>query len=1787
MGGVDTLQTAVHAGDWVELDAFVRAPNGTIHLGTGAAIAGTLAALRVDLGVGGVVVFSNPLICTFPVDGGFSCVSCVGAQCIPHCVPFEAQCDDAAAQCCVGDAKGPCCPIGTGGSCISGTCVQNIPIGGQCGSDADCLASGGKCDAGQCCGTLGVPCTKLSDCCDPFDPVTGKNIFGYYCNKSKSPPGSDVGVCSEATSTGGCVTDKECPPFFSCLPGPGGNHCASNAPGFCLKGGGPCLDSCECDNGICDIASGTCLGLPGAACSNSTDCSAGMPCTCHVCGLTAAADGAACTEACQCASGGCLSGVCGATQPQVVSPLSDLVGAVRTCPLSRSPFVLAHSLPAATLCDFDEDGNGLDDEVENEIAKCFVPQFRGSTGEPAQLVDEPRIAFNMHRVAAVAQDTPNDPDVANRRRLHIRMVALWTRDGGYAQHSGACPLNDHNGDNQTFDLLVDVDHNSFSWFAALRRVAADPEPPTGLPIPGLNYDQNIEIGGGGPHPVIYSSAGKHHWSFQPYDSTDDTCGLSSGTRAAIDAAIGLSLTLCVASFGTLTFTDLPGFQGSVTCSNLTDCVANGKCYTRRDVSDGQGPIIVSTRIEHAPLLFVGTLPSGVVLESMTHPPNTPLWVGPVIPDPTAAWWNACSSMRSTSPVAANGLLGVTLDKLGYSDSVFDKFTGGIGVWQSDTGSLASNLAVGGDFQVDADNDGLSNVDINVVNGAAGPIVASNDDLCPLTPPGGTDGTADADGDKIVDSYCDPDSGRWQQAYVAGAKQTSKKPMAPVLGPWLVPRGGFADADGDAAVDGEDTCPTAALGPQRELGANYWGEYRNYDVNAGDFNFSQFAGGANAYAAYQLGGMTRGDMCDPYPVMPLAFPTPSFSDVDCTQLPATLSNPSPKYTFTTGASPTPISATSVLGASDNDPQVTSSTWKPLYGLAPHDVSLLRCACTAGNTNNTETNCLDSVPSACFRGGPSVIQPAGTAGRGWIRVYSPDCALLDADGNCADRTVQFGLRTPLPQSGISWDWNAERKLFPNRFASSDFFGTGQVPNKTYSAHPYALLSLVQLSAPPPSFDKKATVLYPDPDKLDGSLAAVDNLHSQRLRTAFSPATGHISEPITIASPFSYCVSQPTIPAETCSVGGCAVKVMIATWGGTSVAGGVAAALEGGLQVAAALLPASNVLLDALVLRPTRGNYLGVALSDRTPAWVGSAPGRLAVLAPAGATDATRRAREISTNVTIAPPDLLWVERGGSSRWARLRGGLATGARIPYEVVAQGAIGAPVSEAAELLTDQLGNVAALVDVQAGSVFAFDGASRGWFRSAANVGALRSRPGAAFLVAGQYLYVAGGRSESAWPADALAVDLFGSQTVPVGAGLPSRDGARLQATLGGQSLVLAGGRDPAGKSHDDVWLLPLSGSSAGLARLVRADTVLSPQFEPKRTFILASDEASELRSVAVDTTRPALSDNRTRTDAGWTQTTARGVPYPAPICAGGAGGELCAPTNDWWATAGARACEAPQVCQGNPGVLLGETLLPDHRRAFALDGAALWVATTKGLTLWSVAPSSATAIQVGQVSLERVRAIAAAHGVAVVATRDGVRIVAPSSVGLEVGPVLHLCGQPRAVSSLGAATWAVTTTAGVVVVAAQSKVLSVVDTLSLFMEDAAGGNPSAERCQQLEDQSLEEEFDGDRTAMASVDPSRFLVFRDKRLFDIGLHGGRSLFVRRTAAAILPAERRALRVQADGSRAYLGGGDAARVVNLRSPTLVIGPTSAGSEWVRRQDAEGVSVHMTEDDRIGVAWVVR
>ena len=186
----------------------------------------------------------------------------------------------------------------------------------------------------------------------------------------------------------------------------------------------------------------------------------------------------------------------------------------QVCSFDRAVVLLSTALPEELKCTYDQDGNGLDDDMELELAKCMAPLLKFDALEPpeSRLSGEPQVLFSMQLVNS-------QPVPGMNARVKIQYQFLYTRDGGFVDWHFPCGKDAHDGDNHSMDLLVDVYPGSHRWQAELESV--DGHPPDEV---------------SGTHVVSYVSAGKHHMSPQPYAGWD-TCKGGAGAQH-YDSSLG-------------------------------------------------------------------------------------------------------------------------------------------------------------------------------------------------------------------------------------------------------------------------------------------------------------------------------------------------------------------------------------------------------------------------------------------------------------------------------------------------------------------------------------------------------------------------------------------------------------------------------------------------------------------------------------------------------------------------------------------------------------------------------------------------------------------------------------------------------------------------------------------------------------------------------------------------------------------------------------------------------------------------------------------------------------------------------------------------------------------------------------------------------------------------------------------------------------------------------------------------------------------------------------------------
>ena len=229
------------------------------------------------------------------------------AYCADNGIP-----SDGALNCC--RYEGGTCTIGAGCcgalQCLNGICASGSAGGGSapgaaCSSTDQCSQSGGAAycaDNGlpgdgalNCCRYEGGGCTSGSGCCGGLDCVGG------VCTPAGSgglAPGASCSTTSQCSQSGGATYCAD-----NGLASDGGLNCCRYEGAAC-SGGAGCCGGLECVGGVCSSGGAGGDLLPGASCSDTSQCSqAGGATYCADNGLPG--DGA--LNCCRYAGGACTS----------------------------------------------------------------------------------------------------------------------------------------------------------------------------------------------------------------------------------------------------------------------------------------------------------------------------------------------------------------------------------------------------------------------------------------------------------------------------------------------------------------------------------------------------------------------------------------------------------------------------------------------------------------------------------------------------------------------------------------------------------------------------------------------------------------------------------------------------------------------------------------------------------------------------------------------------------------------------------------------------------------------------------------------------------------------------------------------------------------------------------------------------------------------------------------------------------------------------------------------------------------------------------------------------------------------------------------------------------------------------------------------------------------------------------------------------------------------------------------------------------------------------------------
>lgn len=604
------------------------------------------------------------------------------------------------------------------------------------------------------------------------------------------------------------------------------------------------------------------------------------------------------------------------------------------CTLPRA-LVLPAAMDAKLRCEHDEDDNGLDDEMEELLGKCFAPRLRFDSA--VGLEEAPsKVCFN----AIVKNPVPTQPvpsDGSVNVTLHYGLA--WPHDDGFTQMSAwrcsedaatACTIaigskpwtawaygacvglyelacirgcgdgNAHTGDFQTLSIDAKVEPGVDRWFATVGATDIG-TPASGLAALGTPNGDTWDV---------FLTPGKHHF-FQ---------------RANAGDTYPMDVTL-TSKKGDLAF--IADLQESFHIDTL-DC---------DDPHDGGGPSLQFTELHHVPALgTAGDLVGGTWVNFCSRDVrNQPGVAATHLPAPTTSL-PGCDYFQAHFCDGSDQVAGAAAG-MSYPRGVFDNFDG-----DPEKNHVDKCPSIkGSDNLDDSDDDGLP-------------------DAC------------DADTDH-ESRYVGRGGTRSDGVTIKGtvAKVTSKTPL-------VTPssyRGGYSDFDGDNVADGADLCPND-LGASADVHVIAERDAADWNRWAHVMNLQSVDLATREELERQTGYVHRGNACDPYPV------TQSRASRDAGGL-----DKGPSLfcrgliDVSHGASEIPIETLATLGTSAN---AQPSKQPRLFAHRAY-----RCDCQG------DDGCLDNRDSACFRGRMG-RPPTLETWAGWTPTHRPGC-VLDADGRCA--------------------------------------------------------------------------------------------------------------------------------------------------------------------------------------------------------------------------------------------------------------------------------------------------------------------------------------------------------------------------------------------------------------------------------------------------------------------------------------------------------------------------------------------------------------------------------------------------------------------------------------------------------------------------------------------------------------------------------------------------------------------------------------------------------------------
>ena len=422
--------------------------------------------------------------------------------------------------------------------------------------------------------------------------------------------------------------------------------------------------------------------------------------------------------------------------------------------------------------------------------------------------------------------------------------------------------------------------------------------------------------------------------------------------------------------------------------------------------------------------------------------------------------------------------------------------------------------------------------------------------------------------------------------------------------------------------------------------------------------------------------------------------------------------------------------------------------------------------------------------------------------------------------------------------------------------------------------------------------------------------------------------------------------------------------------------------------------------------------------------------------------------------------------------------------------------------------------------------------------------------------------------------MDLYSGNFVLLRSDLPARSGAQLRVTPNGSHVLFAGGSDPSGSLHDDVWQLSSFASLPGAAapKQLYSDTSASA-LGFTHTALYFDPFADELLKISYAPQQPEGLTLHARTPFGWEALDDTGQLSACPAD-DTAGGSLCSLETDWWASVGRIPCAA-QSCEGSAGSLTAQSTLSPPVVAADVSDAGIWIVRPHRVEHHAVAePLTLTLTGSANVS-QKALDIAARGATALVATRDGVQLASLGGSGIALSPNLELCGAPFDVEALGEDSWAVMTPLGLAIVGggldSELRVLSMSVLVpfgqqgTLVPLDVNPANVWA--CKLAKKLGHFSGFLKGVTALAPVDGSRLLVSTGEHVFDVRTVQSEAP----TLAGVVHLNKPlfALRADASGGRAYgVGHGQKQRpVLDLRGEQVALAGSHSVSSWVQRRDS--------------------